>query len=193
MSIKCRHPDETTHNVAIRRDTVFCVFCERIFDQETEVTIAQVLAAEFDGVDVAYDAPPWDSILMPHVDDPSRPHDRQKPRDGPTVAPPQMWSTSQHQILAGVCIFLFPCSSMSERRRELLRPGIGGKGGSTTIDPGIATHCVVGAEWPPPRTELHHLLPAGCKIVRESFLTVGEQESSSSNAPHRASSAEKKA
>ena len=73
---------------------------------------------------------------------------------------------------------LCPSSSMSERRREFLRPNIEAKGGSITLDPSSATHCVVGVEWSSARYDeirSRRNLSASCKIVGESFLIAGEE------------------
>ena len=87
MPIKCRHPNGTTHGVSIFDGDVICDFCERIFDK-TEATPLQVLHAKDDGVDIAYQASPNDLVWMLYLDDPSRSHVRQKPRNGPWLFPP---------------------------------------------------------------------------------------------------------
>ena len=87
MPIKCRHPNGTTHGVSIFDGDVTCDFCERIFDK-TEATPLQVLHAKDDGVDIAYQASPNDLVWMLYLDDPSRSHVRQKPRNGPWLFPP---------------------------------------------------------------------------------------------------------
>jgi len=75
--------------------------------------------------------------------------------------------------LHGVVIFLLPCAAMSERRRQLLLPGIHDLGGVVTTDPGAATHCVVAIPLGTP-TSTHLLnkygIPARCKLVQDSFL-----------------------
>jgi len=88
MPIKCRHPDGTTHGVHIFCGDVVCGSCERIFDRETEATPMQVIRAAADDEDVAYQASVSDLIWTLYLDDRTRPHDRQKPRDGPWLFPP---------------------------------------------------------------------------------------------------------
>ena len=59
-----------------------------------------------------------------------------------------------------------------------MRPGIEAKGGSTTLDPSSATHCVVSGEWAAicdDEIRSRRSLPTGCNIVSESFLT-GDDE-----------------
>ena len=87
MPIKCRHPNGTTHSVKISQGDVICVYCERVFPTK-EATPEQVLKAKDDFYDVAYQASTKDLLWMLFLDDPSRPHDRQKPKNGPWLFPP---------------------------------------------------------------------------------------------------------
>jgi hypothetical protein len=87
MPIKCRHPNGTTHSVAISQGDVICSYCERVFPTN-EATPEQVVKARNDAYDVAYQAPIKDLLWILYLDDPSRPHDRQKPKNGPWQFPP---------------------------------------------------------------------------------------------------------
>ena len=72
MPIKCRHPNGTTHNVAISQGDVICVYCERVFPTK-EATPEQVLKAKDDFYDVAYQASTKNLVWILFLDDPSRP------------------------------------------------------------------------------------------------------------------------
>ena len=88
MPILCRHPNGTTHGVHIFGGDVICDWCERVFDQQREATPEQVLRRRHDAFDVAYQASTDDLLWTLFLDDPSRPHDRQKPKQGPGCFPP---------------------------------------------------------------------------------------------------------
>ena len=88
MPIKCRHLDGTTHGVHIFDGDVICDVCERVFDPEMEATPLQVHQARADDVDVAYQASVSDLVWLLYLDDPTKPHDRQTPRNSPWLFPP---------------------------------------------------------------------------------------------------------